>query len=140
MLEQLRRLLVAVAIGGAMLLVASQPASAQTDCRWIGNGAALACSNAGSGLGPTVSTWQGTGWTTVPGGPDGGLGGWYGDLSTFGSSFPPSPVTPARSYSEVTRLGNTITQNSVRYGPGPAANSYACSTSFWGSAIYQTCR
>ena len=140
MLRHLRRVIGAAAVCGAVLMVAVEPAAAQTDCRWIGNGAALACTNAGSGVAPTVSTWQSGGWTTVTGGLESALGGLPGDLSTFGSTFPPSHVTPARSYSETTRLGNTVTQTTVRYGPGPTSTSYSCSTSFWGSAIYQTCR
>jgi hypothetical protein len=116
--------------------------AAQTDCRWIGEGEALLCGNRGS-WGPTLSAWQGSGWTTVPAGIGLTQPAVAGGLSTYGRTYPPSPVTPASSYYAQSWNGNTLTQTSVLYGPGSTSRALTCSTWYSGyaaGAIYQTCR
>ena len=116
--------------------------AAQTDCQWVGQGEALLCGNSGSGP-PTLSAWQGSGWTTVPADLGGSQPAVGGGLSTYGRSYPPSPVTPAASYYSQNWLGNTLTQTSVVYGPGSTSRALTCSSWYSGYAagnVYQTCR
>ncbi len=129
-------ILALVALGWTACTVA-----AQTDCQWVGQGEALLCGNGGSG-GPTLSAWQGNGWTTVPAGIGFSRPAVAGGLSTYGRSYPPSHVTPAASYYSQNWTGNTVTQTSVVYGPGSTSRALTCTTSFygWGGSVYQTCR
>lgn len=106
-------------------------AAQQSSCRWVGNGAALRCDDEISG-GPTLSTWQGGAWTTAPADA--------GGLSTYGSSYPPSPVTPAGGYAAASWLGNTLSQTSVVYGPGDRSRAINCNTAYAATAWYTTCR
>ena len=114
----------------------------QADCRWIGQGEALLCGNPG-GWGPTVSAWQGSGWTTVPAGSGLFQPVVGGGLSTYGYSYPASPVTPTSSYYAQNWLGNTLTQTSAVYGPGSTSRAVTCTAWYSGYAsglAYQTCR
>src|SRR3712207_1683258 len=91
----------------ALVWTVSTAAAQQSDCHWVGNGVALRCHDDLTG-GPTLSAWQGAGWATVPAGAGGPLPATGGGLSTFGRTFPPSPVTPASGYASASWQGNTL--------------------------------
>jgi hypothetical protein len=139
----MQRYVIAAAVAVALLAWSAPGAAAQTTqsvgCRWVGEGGALLCDDTG-GSGPTLSTWQGGGWTTVPAGAGASLPAVAGGLSTYGSSYPPSHVTPATGYYSESRTGNTLSQTGVLYGPGRSSHALNCTTSFWGNALYRACR
>jgi hypothetical protein len=87
-----------------------------------------------------LGAWQGSGWTTVPFRAGARLPAEFGGLSTYGRSYPPSPVTPAVSYYSQNWTGNTLYQSRVLYGPFESAHRVNCATQFWGGSIYRTCR
>jgi hypothetical protein len=126
----------------ALTGTASDAAAQAWDCRWIGEGEALLCVSPQLGV-ATLSAWQGEAWVTVPASAGFGLPAALGGLSTFGRSYPPSPVTPAISAYSQSRLGNTLTQTGVLYGPGATSHPITCTTwysGYAGATAYQTCR
>jgi hypothetical protein len=134
------RYVIVVAVVLVALLGVPTVASAQSSgCRWVGNGTTLFCEDT-AGTGATLSTWQGLGWTTVPAAAGGALPALAGGLSAYGSSYPPSPVTPAAGYAAASQLGNSLTQTTVMYGPGARSQALTCNTAYANSAWYSTCR
>src|SRR5690349_6101832 len=64
----MKRFLLAAVLTTAALVWSAPGAAAQsTSCRWVGEGAALLCDDPSVGT-PTLSNWDGDGWTTVPAG------------------------------------------------------------------------
>jgi len=136
----MQRLLVAVLLAlMSMMGTVAGTAAQGVGCRWIGEGSALLCDDGGDGA-PTVATWQAGGWTTVPAVPGGALPATAGGLSTYGRSYPPSPVTPAAGYASAAWSGNTLSQTSVVYGPGSQSHALTCNTAYSSSAWYGSCR
>jgi hypothetical protein len=138
----MRSLLVGPLVALLVLSWTVSSVAAQGDCHWIGQGEALLCGTSG-GFGPTVSAWQGSGWTTVPAGSGLFQPAVGGGLSTYGRSYPPSAVTPAAGYSAQNATGNTLTQTTTVYGPGSTSRTLTCTSWYSGyasGAAYQTCR
>jgi hypothetical protein len=132
------RYVLAAALAVAALGWTASSTAAQ-DCRWVGEGEALLCVEDDTGL-ATLGAWQGSGWTTVPFRAGARLPAEFGGLSSYGRSYPPSPVTPAVSYYSQNWSGNTLYQSRVLYGPFESAHRLNCTTQFWGGSIYRACR
>jgi hypothetical protein len=139
----MRRNLAALGLAIAVLTWSAPGAAAQAwDCRWVGEGEALLCVHPPTGL-ATLATWQGSAWVTVPAAAGFSLPAVAGGLSTYGQSYPPSPVTPALGYYSQTWLGNTLSQTRVLYGPGATSHAVNCTawySGYAGGIVYQTCR
>jgi hypothetical protein len=136
----MKRYLLAAALAiAAVGWAAPDSAQASTNCRWIGEGEGLLCDEGPAG-GQTLSNWEAGGWTSVSAAAGTNLPAAAGGLSSYGQSWPPSSVTPQRSYYSQTWNGNSWTQTGVLYGPGNTSRSQTCVTQYWGNSAYRTCR
>lgn len=136
----MQRFLLAAALTAAVFAATAPGTAAQsTNCRWVGEGVGLLCDEPSTGT-QTLSGWEADAWTTVPASTGRYLPATAGGLSAYGQTYPPSTVVPPSSYYSVNYAGNTATQTLVVYGPGNRSRAVTCTTQYWGSAAYQSCR